>query len=410
YKNQFLTSLPPSHRQVLTSLALYLLLLHFYLCTKKEKVDKLKLIEVFGTSESEFCSVSTTMKDLCHDVFGVEKEKKERREVKGNLVDINNMLDSQSSCYKKRKRAEKHAYEEWKIMYQHPIIRTRQKWHLVGLDYGDMINNEGLHPLNQSLSGSTSEPLFSGLSPPLMCIPLEMIQLLVEILNSGGMLFICCNIHVSCCMQKLTELLKPPLKHIVVRSLRPLTCTLLKDSHGYMGVVLSNIEGTLLILCSFSNLADMKENYIICAILVKQGFPFAHRNMPIEQMKESTEQPHVIKTHVQNTMNQPQKGYKAPENGELPFVCKEFNIKLVDQEEMVSMVPIEENGSADQMLTWWSSSIGIYNSWICSLCVITYRVNCGYCGDCVGVASSGIRCTGSRGDVPTRREGWCQCF
>ncbi|KAK6946025.1 Pumilio RNA-binding repeat [Dillenia turbinata] len=168
----------------------------------------------------------------------------------------------------------------------------------MGPGYGDMINNGGLHPLNQSLSGSTSEPLFSGLSPPWMCMPLEvykgkmyflaknstgskylqgkleggnledvevifselkefvldlmvngsgnlvmqklfqvcnenqMKQLLVGILNSGGIQFICCNIHGSCCMQKLIELLTPPLKYVVVRSLRPLTCTLLKDSHG----------------------------------------------------------------------------------------------------------------------------------------------------------------------------------
>ncbi|KAK6913992.1 Piwi domain [Dillenia turbinata] len=40
--------------------------------------------------------------------------------------------------------------------------------------------------------------------------------------------------------------------------------------------------------------------------------------MPIRQMKESTEQHLVIKTHVQNTMNQPQKGFKAPENGKGP--------------------------------------------------------------------------------------------
>ncbi|KAK6932901.1 Argonaute, linker 1 domain, partial [Dillenia turbinata] len=42
------------------------------------------------------------------------------------------------------------------------------------------------------------------------------------------------------------------------------------------------------------------------------------------------------KTHVQNTMNQPQKGFKAPENGELPFVWKEFNIKLVDEEDGIN--------------------------------------------------------------------------
>ncbi|XP_045788857.1 origin of replication complex subunit 6-like isoform X4 [Trifolium pratense] len=58
----------------------------FYLCAKKHKlkVDKIKLIELCGTSEAEFSSVSTTMKDLCHDVFGVAKEKKDPKEVKTN--------------------------------------------------------------------------------------------------------------------------------------------------------------------------------------------------------------------------------------------------------------------------------------------------------------------------------------
>ncbi|XXG65307.1 hypothetical protein AAC387_Pa05g3043 [Persea americana] len=50
----------------------------------KLKIDKFKLIELCGTSESEFTSVSTTMKDLCFDVFGTAKEKKNPRAVKGN--------------------------------------------------------------------------------------------------------------------------------------------------------------------------------------------------------------------------------------------------------------------------------------------------------------------------------------
>ncbi|KAK6929896.1 Piwi domain, partial [Dillenia turbinata] len=40
--------------------------------------------------------------------------------------------------------------------------------------------------------------------------------------------------------------------------------------------------------------------------------------MPIRQMKESTEHHLVIKTHAQNTMNQPQKGFTAHENGKGP--------------------------------------------------------------------------------------------
>ncbi|KAK3003638.1 hypothetical protein RJ639_019637 [Escallonia herrerae] len=148
YKDRFLASLPPSRRAsadfsrpVYTAVA-------FYLCAKRHKlkVDKIKLIEICGTSESEFSSVSTSMKDLCHDVFGISKEKKDPKNVKGNrdLLDAlpekrraedggyssdegkeapayklltGSFLfgcDIKLSSYKKRKQMEKHAYEEWK--------------------------------------------------------------------------------------------------------------------------------------------------------------------------------------------------------------------------------------------------------------------------------------------------------
>ncbi|XVF43105.1 hypothetical protein PTKIN_Ptkin02bG0013600 [Pterospermum kingtungense] len=92
YKERFLASLPASRqasadftRPVFTAVA-------FYLCAKKQKlkIDKVRLIEVCGTSESEFSSVSTSMKDLCHDVFGVSSEKKDPKEVKGKreLLDV----------------------------------------------------------------------------------------------------------------------------------------------------------------------------------------------------------------------------------------------------------------------------------------------------------------------------------
>ncbi|KAK6931223.1 Origin recognition complex, subunit 6, partial [Dillenia turbinata] len=130
YKDRFLASLPPSRRTSADFTRPVFTAVAFYLCAKKIKlkVDKLKLIEVCGTSEAEFSSVSTTTKDLCHNVFGVEKEKKDPREVKRNreLLDVlpgkRRLEDGgyvsndgvESSCYKKGKRAEKHAYEEWK--------------------------------------------------------------------------------------------------------------------------------------------------------------------------------------------------------------------------------------------------------------------------------------------------------
>ncbi|KAG2702350.1 hypothetical protein I3843_06G078300 [Carya illinoinensis] len=126
YKERFLASLPASRRAsadftrpLFTSVA-------FYLCAKKHKlkVDKLKLIELCGAFEPEFSNVSTSMKDLCHDVFGVAKEKKDAGDVKGNreLLDVlpgkRKMEDGgylsddepEFSSYKKIKRTEKHAY------------------------------------------------------------------------------------------------------------------------------------------------------------------------------------------------------------------------------------------------------------------------------------------------------------
>ncbi|KAL8137675.1 hypothetical protein V2J09_003676 [Rumex salicifolius] len=130
YKERFLASLPATRRSstdfnrpVFTAVA-------FYLCAKKNKlkVDKIKLVELCGTSESEFSSVSASMMDLCFDVFGLMKEKKDAKEVKGNreLLDVFpekrrcedggdlSDEDNEPSCHKKRKQMELHNYEEWK--------------------------------------------------------------------------------------------------------------------------------------------------------------------------------------------------------------------------------------------------------------------------------------------------------
>ncbi|KAH7656324.1 Origin recognition complex subunit 6 metazoa/plant protein [Dioscorea alata] len=131
YKDRFLAELPASrrantdfNRPVFTAVA-------FYLCAKKHKlkIDKLKLIELCGTSESEFSSVSASMKDLCFDVFGVSNEKKDPRSVKGhrdlldalpgkrrrqNDEDASEDDNDELPSYKRRKKAEKHAYEDWK--------------------------------------------------------------------------------------------------------------------------------------------------------------------------------------------------------------------------------------------------------------------------------------------------------
>ncbi|KAF3608421.1 hypothetical protein DY000_02046025 [Brassica cretica] len=92
YKERFLASLPVSRRANADFTRLVFTPAAFYLCAKKQKlkVDKLRLVEVCGTSESEFSCVFTSMIDLCYDCVGVSKEKKDAKEVKGNreLLDV----------------------------------------------------------------------------------------------------------------------------------------------------------------------------------------------------------------------------------------------------------------------------------------------------------------------------------
>ncbi|XP_076900256.1 origin of replication complex subunit 6-like [Bidens hawaiensis] len=130
YRERFIASLPPSRRASADFSRPVFTATGFYLCAKKHKlkVDKNKLIELSGTSEDEFSSVSTSMKDLCHDVFGVSKEKKDPKSVKVNRDLLDALPEKRQaedgsyssdegedlSAYKKRKREENHKYEEWK--------------------------------------------------------------------------------------------------------------------------------------------------------------------------------------------------------------------------------------------------------------------------------------------------------
>ncbi|KAL3824128.1 hypothetical protein ACJIZ3_020157 [Penstemon smallii] len=82
----FLASLAFSRRSSTDFTRPVFIAVAFYLCTKTHKVDKHKLIEVAGTSDVEFSSVSTSMNDLCFDVFGTTKEKKDSKQLKGNQV------------------------------------------------------------------------------------------------------------------------------------------------------------------------------------------------------------------------------------------------------------------------------------------------------------------------------------
>ncbi|KAK4784202.1 hypothetical protein SAY86_018570 [Trapa natans] len=130
YKERFVTSLPVSRRATADFTRPVFTAVAFYLSAKKHKlkVDKLRLIEVCGTSEREFSCVSNSMMDLCFDVFGIEKEKKDPREIKGNRDLLDAMPEKRSledggyisddgpepSCYKKRKQMEKREYVQWK--------------------------------------------------------------------------------------------------------------------------------------------------------------------------------------------------------------------------------------------------------------------------------------------------------
>ncbi|KAG5059427.1 hypothetical protein JHK87_000456 [Glycine soja] len=150
YKDRFVSSLPASRRASADFTRPVFTAVAFYLCAKKHKlkVDKLKLIELCGTSESEFSSVSATMKDLCHDVFGVAKEKKDPQQVQSNR-DLLDVLPSKRkaedggyssddgpelSSYKKAKKMEKRDFEKWKSSVlasneqnkKAPCKRTRQ--------------------------------------------------------------------------------------------------------------------------------------------------------------------------------------------------------------------------------------------------------------------------------------------
>ncbi|XP_074561879.1 origin of replication complex subunit 6-like [Curcuma longa] len=134
YKDRFLAAVPPSRRATTNFNRPVFTAVAFYLCAKRHKlkVDKMRLIELSGTSETEFSTVSTSMRDLCFDVFGISKEKKDPKLVKGNreLLDAlpskrrrDDESDSSSddsslnelSSYKRHKTMEKEAYEKWKI-------------------------------------------------------------------------------------------------------------------------------------------------------------------------------------------------------------------------------------------------------------------------------------------------------
>ncbi|XP_074274573.1 origin of replication complex subunit 6 [Silene latifolia] len=143
YKERFFASLPASRRASTDFSRPVFLGVAFYLCAKKHKLkaDKIKLIELCGASEAEFSSVSNSMKDLCHDVFGVLNEKKDPKEVKGNreLLDVFpekrgyedggyiSDEEKESSHYKKRKQMEKHAYEGWKSNVISSIEKEKDK-------------------------------------------------------------------------------------------------------------------------------------------------------------------------------------------------------------------------------------------------------------------------------------------
>ncbi|PIA51720.1 hypothetical protein AQUCO_01100533v1 [Aquilegia coerulea] len=136
YKKRFIDALPASRRASADFTRPVFTAVAFYLCAKnhKLKVDKLKLIQLCGTSEAEFTNISTSMKDLCFDTFGISKENKDPKTVKGHreLLDAipakrkrdesgdvsEDSVDDEDgleiSSYKRHKHQEKLAYNNWK--------------------------------------------------------------------------------------------------------------------------------------------------------------------------------------------------------------------------------------------------------------------------------------------------------
>ncbi|KAI3953914.1 hypothetical protein MKW98_017738 [Papaver atlanticum] len=155
YKERFLASLPASRRESADFTRPVFTAVAFYLCSKRHKlkVDKVKMIDISGTNENEFKSVSASMEDLCFDVFGSSREKKDPKDVKGHreLLDVlpgkrkqeddgdvseASSIDDEDGLelpsYKKRKVMDKREYEDWKSTViksnrQTKTVPTKQK-------------------------------------------------------------------------------------------------------------------------------------------------------------------------------------------------------------------------------------------------------------------------------------------
>ncbi|XP_042430825.1 origin of replication complex subunit 6-like [Zingiber officinale] len=134
YKDRYVAAMPPSRRSTTDFNRPVFTAVAFYLCAKRHKlkVDKLRLIELCGTSQSEFSTVSTCMSDLCFDVFAISKEKKDTKPVKSHreLFDalprkrrLDNHCDAPShdssehdlSFNQRYKKIKKQSYENLKV-------------------------------------------------------------------------------------------------------------------------------------------------------------------------------------------------------------------------------------------------------------------------------------------------------
>uniref|UniRef100_A0A9I9CUK5 Origin of replication complex subunit 6 n=1 Tax=Cucumis melo TaxID=3656 RepID=A0A9I9CUK5_CUCME len=163
YKDRFVASLPASRRvsadfsrPVFTAVA-------FYLCAKKNKlkVDKVKLIELSGTSESEFSCVATSMKDLCFDVFGISSVKKDPRDAKGNrdLLDAlpekrkredGGYLSDDCEEFPRSKRCKPTAeqtYNQWKSSVIASNNLTKTKGLLKAISFSIQISSSSSHDI-----------------------------------------------------------------------------------------------------------------------------------------------------------------------------------------------------------------------------------------------------------------------
>lgn len=140
YKQRFVAALPESRRTSADFSRPAFTAAAFFLCSRKNKlkVDKIRLMEICGASDPEFSNIIASMNDLCFDLVGMEKEKRDPKTIKSNedLLTVNvsgkrsrdtdeasesdaESIDNEDdlvipAAKRSRKAINSKAYQEWK--------------------------------------------------------------------------------------------------------------------------------------------------------------------------------------------------------------------------------------------------------------------------------------------------------